>query len=159
MTDHVRADRVRLAIGAACVLAAAWLFATRVPQAVRSMNASVRSDAYVENDPTERVLTSGDILGIPFRLQLEALTLIPKRSDYALLLPPSEQDGAPYGIAPITYATVGPFLRYLLLPALPVSPSVAHYVICWGCDTAPWDHRTTWLWNNDQGQAIGRVRR
>jgi hypothetical protein len=40
-----------------------------------------------------------------------------------------------------------------------VASTHLEYVICWGCDTSPWDGRTTWLFRNDQGVAIGRVNR
>ena len=149
---------IRLGIGIACVLVTVAAFAVKVPAAIREFNSAVRGDAYIK-DQLGRVLTSGDSLGLPYGLQAEALQLIPPDSDYAVLLPATPEAAAPYGMNSLTYVLVEPFLRYLLLPARPAPPEDAHYVICWGCDTSPWDHRTTWLWKNDQGQAIGRVRR
>ena len=67
-------------------------------------------------------------------------------------------EAALYGINPITYETAVPVLRYLLLPAWPVDPADARFVICFGCDTDPWDRRTTWLWKDNRGDAIGRVK-
>jgi hypothetical protein len=140
------------------VLAAAGVFALKIPQAIESLNRSVRGDAYI-TDPVGRELTSGDSLGLPRDLQIAAMSDIPKNSDYALLLPPTVAAAATYGINSIAFDVALPWLRYLLLPARPTTPEQAHYVICWGCNTDPWDHRTTWLWRNDQGQAVGRVRR
>jgi hypothetical protein len=150
--------RVRFAVGLVCVAAAVVLFAQKVPNTVSGLDASVRAEAYI-TDPVGRQLTSGDILGISRDLQAEALAKIPPRSKYALLLPANEQAAsAGYGIGTVAYETVGPWLNYLLLPSYQVSPEEARYVICWGCDTSPWDHRTTWLYGNGQGVAIGRVR-
>jgi hypothetical protein len=124
---------------------------------VRNANASVQSDAYIR-DPLGRIVTSGDILGLPRDMQLEALAVIPKGSDYALLLPETAEKASAYGIAPVTFEVAFAWMRYLLLPDRPVDPSHARYVICFACDTAPWDHRTRWLWKNDEGDSIGRVR-
>jgi hypothetical protein len=99
------------------------------------------------------------MLGISRDLQAQALADIPPGSKYVLLLPGDPQTAsAGYGIGPVAYETVGPWLNYLLLPSRPVPPEQARYVICWGCDTSPWDHRTTWLYGNGQGVTIGRVR-
>ncbi len=156
MTRPGLADRVRFGIGATCVAVAAALFAVHVPRTIRSMNGTVRYLSYLKT-PSDRVFTTGDSLDIPLELQVEALALIPQGSDYALLLPPDEQTAGTDGIGSITYATVGPFLRYLLLPAVPADPAEAHYVICWHCDTSALDGHTTWLWKGDQGDAIGRA--
>ena len=150
--------RIRFAIGVACVVAAAALFAFKAPKTVSDLDAGVRADAYI-TDPVGRQLTSGDILGISRDLQAEALAKIPPGSTYALLLADQQSAGAGYGIGSVAYETVGPWLNYLLLPSYRVAPEQAHYVICWGCDTSPWDHRTTWLFANGQGVAIGQVRR
>ncbi len=158
MTLSALADRARFGVGAACVLVAACLFVVHAPRAIRTMNATVKTDAYITN-PLERVLTSGDMQGLPYDLQVEALDLIPKSSDYAFLLPADVDSAGAVGINSITFATAGPFLRYLLLPARPVDPTEAHYVICWHCDRTPWNARTDWLWQTDQGEAIGQVKR
>lgn len=150
------ADRARFGIGLGCVLVAAALFVLHAPRAIRTMNATVRADAYITN-PLGRELTSGDALGIPFDLQQHALQLIPGGASYALLLPADQDAAARYGISPITFATVGPFLRYLLLPAWPASRGDARYVICWRCDTKPLLGRVSWLWRDGQGEAIGRA--
>ena len=91
-------------------------------------------------------------------MQVEALSVIPKGSDYALLLPATIGQTSAYGIEPITFEVAFAWMRYLLLPDRPVDPAQARYVICFACDTSPWDHHTTWLWKNNQGESIGRVR-
>jgi hypothetical protein len=147
---------LRLAVGVGAVVAAGLVLVVHLPRAVHAMNAAVRYDAYAHT-AQDRLLTSGDMQGLPFALQAEALQLIPPRSDYAVLLPATPDEAAGYGINSITYQTAVPFLRYLLLPSWPVDASKARYVICFGCDTAPWDHRTRWLWTDGKGNAIGKV--
>jgi hypothetical protein len=151
-------SRARFAIGVVCVLAAAALLILKVPRTIGNLDSSVRGNAYI-TDPIGRSLTEGDMLGISRDLQLQAIAKIPRGSAYAVLLPSDQQlASSGYGIEPVTYETLAPWLNYLLLPSRQVSPKDARYVICWGCDTTPWDHRTTWLFDNDQGVAIGRVR-
>ena len=149
--------RVRLAVGVGCVAFAAVLFVWHVPRAVRSLDATVRGYGYL-GTAQARLLSTGGVQGLPRRLQVQALAKIPPRSDYAVLLPATEAEAALYGINPITYETAVPVLRYLLLPAWPVDPADARFVICFGCDTDPWDRRTTWLWKDNRGDAIGRVK-
>jgi hypothetical protein len=151
------ADLVRLAVGCGCVSVAAVLLIVHTPRVIRSANGTVRSDAYIV-DSTDRTLTSGDMLGVSRTLQVEALAVIPRGAAYVLALPATVAKGARYGIAPVTYDVTFAWLRYLLLPDRPVEPSEARYVICWGCDRTQWNGHTRWLWRNDQGQAIGRVR-
>jgi hypothetical protein len=147
----------RFVVGLACVAAAAALFVLKVPKTVSGLNATVRADAYI-TDPVGRQLTSGDVLGISRDLQAQALANIPPGSKYALLLPANEQAASSgYGIGAVAYETVGPWLNYLLLPSYQVTSEQARYVVCWGCDTSPWDHRTKWLYVDGQGVAIGRV--
>jgi hypothetical protein len=104
-------------------------------------------------------VTAGDEQGISADLQTGAMAVIPPGSTYALLLPTDQAAGTRiYGIQPVTFATTGPYLFYELLPSVPASPATARYIICWGCDTTPWDGRTTWLYTDPHGVAIGRVR-
>jgi len=150
-------DRARLVVGALCVALAAVLFVWHVPSTVRSFDAQVGTYSYIHDEVT-RDVTTGDGLGIPYDLQVAALADIPPGARYTLLLPENEQVASVYRITPLAFETAGDFLRYLLLPAEPVAPAEARYLICWGCDTTPWDHRTDWLWQTDQGESIGRLR-
>lgn len=148
---------VRFVVGVACVVSAALLFAVKVPNEVRAIDRSVKGLAYI-TDPVGRSLTSGDMLDISRDLQDQALTKIPSGSRYAVLLPGDPQSAEQgYGINIVAYETVRPWLNYLLLPSYQVPDDQAQYIVCWGCDTSPWDHRTTWLFTNDKGVAIGKV--
>ncbi len=137
------------------MVVAVGLLVLHVPRVVRTMNTAART---APNTQEYRLIETGDTLDIPYELSYQALTLIPPRATWALLLPNQEIASDSYGIGAITYETVFPWLRYLLLPARPVADvAKPHYVICWGCNTAPWDHHTTWLWRGEDGAAIGRV--
>jgi hypothetical protein len=138
------------------VAVAAALLVVHVPRVVTSFDEQVTADAYITNFQT-RLTTTGDALGIPNALQVEAVALIPKDSTYVLAIPGNAQVAGSDGISSLTYETVGPFLRYLLLPAQPGVAAEAGYVICYGCDMARWSRHAHWLW--DQGdEAIGRLR-
>ena len=149
----------RMTVGCACAATAVVVAAVHVPRAVQAMNSGVRAEAYITS-AQERVLTSGDSLGISFDLQREAMRLIPRRSTYALVLPSDPQLAASrYGIEPLTYGVLPAWFQYLLVPAEQVGDSTrARYVVCWGCDRAFWNPRLKWLWDNKQGQSIGRLR-
>jgi len=151
-------NRIRFAAGAACVLVAATLFVTKVPDAYRSASATADSNRKYDT-PTYRLLSTGDMLDIPYELSAAAFQYIPPGAAYKVVLPGTpEAAQAGYGIQPITYDTFAPWLRYLLLPAKPVDASEqAPYIVCWGCDTTPYDTHTDWLWHNDQGAGIGHV--
>jgi hypothetical protein len=147
--------RVRLAVGIACVAVAAATLAIRVPKVINSLDTQVSADAYITDGLTRRT-TTGDALGIPYTLQVEALATIPKDSTYVLLLPATQGAATRASISPLALETVAPFLVYLLLPSQPASPAEARYVICYGCDLRSWMRPTRWLWQAP-GQAIGRV--
>jgi hypothetical protein len=151
-------ERARFLVGVVCVAVAASLAIRDVPRTLASSDARLRSYAYLTG-AQDRLLTTGDGLGIPRALQVAALTEIPPRSPYAFLFVSSQEAANRRGIAPITYETVAPWLRYLLLPSEPVSPGQARYVICWLCETSRWQHRVVWLWRADPGMAVGRVTR
>lgn len=151
-------ERGRFVLGLGCVSAAAVLLAVHLSGALNSLDGSVRFYAYIRT-PLVRVLTTGDSLDIPYGLQAEALRVVPRGAGYALVLPPSAQAAARDGINPVTYVTVAPFLAYLLLPAYPVRPLRARYVICYGCDGRRLGERVRWLWSEGHEQAIGEVER
>jgi len=149
--------RARVAVGVACVAVTAGLLGYEVPREAHSSDGAVRFYAYIKGSEG-RVLTTGDALDIPFLLQVAALEKIPRGSDYALVVPATEQLAARDGIGQITYETVAPWFRFLLLPVEPTSPARARYVICWGCDMAAWSRRVVWVWREHSRMGIGRVR-
>jgi hypothetical protein len=148
-------DWVRFGGGVACILAALWVFVDRAPTAYREFNANVRDNRW--RGMLDRLVAPGDITGLDKAFQEAALATIPKDATYTIVPPPNpEVAERAYGMNSITQEGLVPFLRYLLLPAR-LTGSNAQYVLCYGCDTTPWDGRTTWLWRNDRGQLIGKV--
>jgi len=158
MPRVVALARARFAVGVACVALAAGLLLVEVPKEARSSDGTLEFYAYVKT-AQERLLTTGDGLDIPLLLQVAALEKIPSDSDYALLVPATQELAARHGIGQITYDSVAPWFLYLMLPAEPTSPARARYVICWRCDMAAWSRRVVWVWREDSSMGIGRVRR
>jgi hypothetical protein len=150
--------RARFAVGVACVAVAAGLLLGEVPRETRSADETLAFYAYVTT-AQDRLLTTGDALDIPRFLQVAALQKIPRNADYALLIPATQERAARKGIGQITYDSLAPWFRYLMLPAEPTSRAGARYVICWRCDMAAWGRRVVWVWREDSRMGIGRVRR
>lgn len=146
----------RFVVGVGCVVVAVGLLFRDVPRQARGAEEELKAYAYITS-PQTRLLTTGDALDIPYALQVEALTLIPRSSGYAVLLPATLAQATRDGMNPITYMTVAPWLRYLLLPSVPISPAHARYVVCWECDIGTLRRRVRWLWQAAPGMAIGEV--
>ena len=133
-------------------------FAIYVPHAVRVLDGLARGNGYLIDDQ-DRLLDIGRHPGTASSAADRGTRADLCLANYAVLMPATLADAAPYGINAITMEGGPAFLRYLLLPRWQVADqTLARYVICFGCDTTPWDHRTIWLWKDVKGDAIGRVR-
>ena len=149
-------DRFRFAGGILIVAFAVVFFATHARATYRHFDANLEADSW--RNQLDRLVAPGDMTGLDKQFQEAALSLLPKDATYAVLPPPSPQVAEDsYGMNSITQAGLVPWLRYLLLPARLDTPEKAQYVLCYGCDTDPWDRRTTWLWKDVHGHEIGRV--
>jgi hypothetical protein len=130
----------------------------RLPAAFRGMDDQAKKNS--GTDAPHRILAAADSLDIDNDFVTAAPSVLPPDASYAVLLPPSPEVAASsYGIGQITLDGLPGFLQYLLLPRRQVPPDQAQYVLCYACDTDPWDHRTSWLWKNDHAVAIGKVNR
>jgi len=138
-----------------CVAVVLVILVIHAPRAVSSFDGEVSADAYITNDLT-RLTTTGDALGIPNALQVEALAELPKNSTYVLLLPSSAETAAKEQISSLAIETAPAFLLYLLLPSQPAPLRTARYVICFGCDLEAWTIRARWLWQAN-GDAVGKL--
>jgi hypothetical protein len=155
-SQRVLLVRLRFAGGVLCVLVATVLLGLQAPRAFRAFNSQVRDNEW--RTPVGRLVHTGDVAGIPHDFQEAALAYVPRRSTFAVLPPPSyEIAQKDYGIVPVTIDQLAPYLQFLLLPSRLVEPTVAEYVLCFACDTDQWDKRTTWLWKNTTGDAVGKV--
>ena len=151
------ASTLRRAAGVFVVGVAAAVFALRLPAAFDGF--AERAALNAASTPEERVLVVADSLDLDNDFVLEALELLPEDARYAFLLPATpEVAQTSYGMNEIAFVHAAGFMRYLLLPRRPVPPEAARWVLCYGCDTDPWDGRTAWLWKNENGAAVGWVR-
>lgn len=150
-------DRIRFAGGLLVVAGAVFLFVTHARSTYRHFDSTLQADSW--RNELDRLVAPGDMTGLDKQFQLAALSLLPEHSTYAVIPPPNPQVALEgYGMNSITQAGLVPWLQYLLLPRRLADPSVAQYVLCYGCDTTPWERRTTWLWKNVHGQQIGEVK-
>lgn len=106
-------------------------------------------------------LAGADSLGIDNPFVAAAVDTLPTNAGFAVLLPASSAVAQQnYGIAGLTYQALPEFMREVLLPRLPTAtPGKGDYVLCYDCDTSPWDARTHWLWTDSKGHAIGLVQK
>lgn len=132
------------------------LFAWRMPGTLEDFGE--RASANAAKTPVDRLLVVADSLDVDNQFVRESLARLPEDARYAVLLAQSPEIALTnYGMSAITYGHLPGFMLYLLLPRRQVAPEEAEYVLCVGCDTDPWNPKTTWLWRNDQGVGIGQV--
>jgi hypothetical protein len=140
------------------VLVAAATLLLRLPDAFRQLDDQAAKNA-VGGDKG-RLLVTADSIDVDNDFVLAALSTLPPNATYTVQLPPNQEVAASsYGIGALTIFALPGYMRFLLLPRRDVPPDAAQYVLCYACDTAPWDHRTSWLWKNDHAVVIGRVNR
>ncbi|MEI8105177.1 MAG: hypothetical protein WCH31_04950 [Actinomycetes bacterium] len=154
--DGGRAERLRRAVGLGLAIVAILSAAARAPGAFDYVLGQHREAA--GRTAADRTLATGNILGIDRAYQSAALSLVPPTATFAVLVSSSpavaERD---YGINSLTYVALPRYLLFLLMPAREVPARTAQYVLCYGCNTDPWDGRTDWLYSDLHGHAIGRV--
>jgi hypothetical protein len=147
-----RAGRV-IAIGVTAL--AATLFLVRVPAAIRYFDERAAANARLT--PAGRTIQAADGLDISNDFLVQALRLLPHEAPYVLRLP--ARNVAPtYGISPTTYQALPGYVQFLLLPRRAVGPERARYLLCYACDTSPFDARMQRLWSTPDGYVIGRLR-
>ncbi len=151
-----RRSRLQLLAGLSAVLIVGGAVIARVPQALRATRVAYR--AVPSGNGLARELAPGDALGIDHDYQLQALALIPRGATFAVLRPFNTDVALNfYRLDPAAFEALPAYFQYLLSPAREVSGSVAQYILCYACNTTPWDGRTDWLFTGINGEAIGRV--
>ncbi|MFN2628013.1 MAG: hypothetical protein ABR569_05165 [Gaiellaceae bacterium] len=110
--------------------------------------------------PLERELAGADSADIDNIFLEKALDIVPRNSTYALLEPASiDVAQRSYKMAALTYLALPGYVRFLLLPRREMPPSSASYILCYFCDTSPFDQRWTRVWeSSDRGLVIGLLR-
>jgi hypothetical protein len=150
------AATVRRALAVAFVAAAAVVFLVRLPATFDDLDS--RASVNAKQSPIGRTIQAADGLGIEDQFAVEALMLLPQHATYVVAEPSSPKAAQTYGISPTTLLALDGYMRFLLLPRREVSPSSAQYLLCYACDTDPFDKRgLKRLWTDPHGFVIGRI--
>ncbi len=148
--------RARRIVAVVLVLAAAVALLFRLPGALRQFDDQAAKNA--AGGEQGRLLATADSIDVDNDFVLAALDTLPSNATYTVQLPPNADVAASsYGIGALTISALPGYMRFVLLPRLEVAPDEAQYVLCYACDTAPWDHKTSWLWKNEHAVVIGKV--
>jgi hypothetical protein len=146
------------AAGILVVAAALALLAVRVPATFRAFWDGAQTAA--TRGQLGGALAGADSLDIDNPFVTAAVQSVPAGARYALLLPEPRVAESVYHLDPLTVQGLPLFMVEVLLPRVPVSrPRAGDYVLCYVCDTSPWDGRTHWLWTDGKGHAVGEVLR
>jgi hypothetical protein len=138
-------------------LAATAALLVRLPSAVHDFDSRASFNDRIP--PDVRVIAGADGLAIDNEFALEAIKLVPPNSTFTVLMPPNAAQAKPYGIVPTTLGALPPYMQNLLLPARMVDPAHAQYLLCYACNTDPFDPHMTRLWQSPKGYVIGRLNR
>jgi hypothetical protein len=153
-----RGATLRIAAGLALAAAAAVMLILRVPTAFQGFNGSAAAE--VGRNDLGGTLAAADMVGVNNDFVRAAFDTIPLNAYFAVLVPDPLQAQTTYGVSPVTIDAVPTMMEDDLLPRrLVETPQKGTYVLCYLCNTSPWDHRTHWLWKNSSGQVIGLVYR
>ena len=106
-----------------------------------------------------REIAGADAMDIDNVFLEKALELLPSNTTYAIRQPQSIAVAKSYGISPTTYNALPGFVQNVLLPRRQVDPDAARYLLCYACDTDPYDKRMRRLWQDPHGLVIGELTR
>jgi hypothetical protein len=143
-----------LAVALVVVVVVAWI--ARLPNAFRSFDD--RAAVNDEQSALGRAIAGADAEEIDNTFLTQALALVPRNASYAIVRPQSLQVASTYGISAPTYNALYPFVLNALLPRRQVDPSRARYILCYACDTDPYDPHMKRLWQNGKGLVIGELK-
>lgn len=140
---------VRLA-AAAVVACAAVLALAEYPRAIGKL-----SDRAVPAAPTDRLLADALAVDISRRYLLAARELVRPGDTFLAETGPNVNVSTP-----VTLDAFVPYVRFLLLPRRQADDAgSANWLLCYGCDLAPWKGRLDVRWNAEPGLVIARIRR
>jgi hypothetical protein len=109
----------------------------------------------------DRTIAGADGVGIDNLFLKQALALVPAHAPYALEEPESADVATKdYGIVSTTYLALPHYVEYLMLPRRLVAPDRARYVLCYACNTDPFDPHWRRVWQSpSHGLVIGELNR
>jgi hypothetical protein len=136
-------------------IVAATAAIVRLPAALESFGDRAHLNA--GQSRVGREIAGADAENIDNMFLVEALQLVPRNSSYAIVLPQSLAVAKTYGIVPATYHALPGFVQNVLLPRRQVDPGKAQYLLCYACDTDPYDRRMQRLWQDPHGLVIGKL--
>jgi len=142
------------AVALAAVATVAFLI--RVPATLEDLHR--RASFNDRETPSGRLIQGADGLAIQNEFLIQALSLVPPHATYVVEQPVSEQVARTYGIPRTTLLALRGYVRFLLLPRREARPARAQYLLCYACDTDPFDKRGMQrLWSDPKGLVIGRL--
>ena len=100
---------------------------------------------------SDREIAGGNGLVADQIVVYAARALIPEDDTYQVVVDPGYQGGGPE-----TIQFVDSFYRYFLMPRRPAEG--AQWIICYGCDLAPYGSRAQVVWSGDDDVSIARMR-
>src|SRR5205814_1859696 len=148
------AARVSRLAAFALVALAAIVFLVRLPAAIGDLDN--RATVNDRQSTIGRTIQAADGLAISNDFLVQTLELLPPGATYTLQRAASVEVAQKYGISPTTMQALPDYVRFLLLPRREVAPERADYLLCYACDTSPFDARMKRLWSSPQGFVIGR---
>ena len=137
------------------VLIAGLTALSRLPHTLSDLNSkAAQNDKYTA---VGKQLASADSLDIDNGVAGAAMSVLPRDATFTVV-PPTTTFARLNEVAPLTIEALSPYFRYLLLPRREVAPEQAEWVICYGCDQRLLRGHTRWVWTDENGLAIGRMR-
>jgi hypothetical protein len=150
------ARRVRRIIALSLLVLATATLLSRLPAAIQELADQTTRNA--RGGDTGRLLVAADSIDVDNDFVVAALAVLPADAHYAVILPPNPEIAASsYNIGALTLSALPGYMQFVLLPRRQVPPENAQFILCYACDTSPWDNKTTWLWKNDHAVSIGRL--
>lgn len=152
------AARIRRGLALAVTAAAVAAVLVRLPGVFHTLDS--RASFNAKESPIGRTIQAADGLAIDDQFAVEALTLLPRNATFAVEQPATLHLAQQYGIPPTTLLALEGYMRFLLLPRREVPAARAEYVLCYACNTDPFDKRgMKRLWTDPHGYVIGRLPR
>ena len=147
---------LRRAVLAVVVATVAGVSAVKFVDAMRTFDD--RADANAATPLVDRELAGAHATDIDRNFLLAARRLLPEHARYIV------ETGDKVGVSsPVTLASVHGYSFFWLLPRRQVRDTDPNgrpgYVLCFGCDTAPFRSRVQVLWDNGGGVQIARFKR
>ena len=122
------------------------------PSAFRNLQNRAEANAALPVELRPLAGARGVDISSPF--MLAARDLIPEHETFVVATGPHIQVSTP-----ITLTALPPFMQTWLLPRRAADAASAQWLLCYGCDLAPWGKRLDVKYNDGTGAVIARISR